>query len=126
MVEIGSDPGNERSAADLARQLGLSRESVHQLLAPFVRTGLLVAVRGRSGGYRAGPDLVSSPLSAVLAPFAAPSPRPEPGAVRGVTRLVEAIEAEAAGARRAVWERTTVGQLVSRLAAERAALDWEI
>ena len=54
------------------------------------------------------------------------APRPAPGAARGVARLVEAIEAEAAGARLAVWERTTVGQLVSRLAAEREALDWEI
>ena len=126
MVEIGTDPGNERSAADLAQQLGLSRESVHQLLVPFVRAGLLVAVRGRSGGYRAGAGLLEAPLASVLAPFAAPAPRPAPGAARGVARLVETIEAEAAGARLAVWERTTVGQLVSRLAAEREALDWEI
>jgi DNA-binding IscR family transcriptional regulator len=126
MVEIGTDPGSERSAAELARRLGLSRESVHQLLAPFVRSGLLVAVRGRAGGYRAGTELLSSPLSAVLAPFAAPAPRPSARGARGITRLVDTIEAEAAGARRAVYERTTVGQLVSRLRAERDALDWEI
>jgi DNA-binding IscR family transcriptional regulator len=126
VVEIGTDPGSERSAADLAQQLGLSRESVHQLLLPFARAGLLVAVRGRTGGYRAGPGLLEAPLSAVLAPFAAPSSRPSPAVGRGPARLVEAVEAEAAGARRAVYERTTVGQLVSRLAAERGALDWEI
>lgn len=126
MVEIGTDPANERSAADLAQHLGLSRESVHQLFAPFVRSGLLVAVRGRAGGYRAGAGLLEAPLSSVLAPFAAAAPRPTPGAPRGAARLVEAIEVEAAEARRAVWERTTVGQLVSRLRAEREALDWEI
>ena len=125
MVEIGTDPGNERSAADLAQRLGLSRESVHQLLAPFVRAGLLVAVRGRAGGYRAGAGLLQAPLSSVLAPFAAPGPHPAPGS-RGIARLLEAIEAEAAGARRAVYERTTVDQLVSRLRAERHVIDWEI
>lgn len=126
MVEIGSDPGRERSAAEMAGLLALSRESVHQLLAPFVRSGLLVAVRGRSGGYRAGAELLESPLSAVLAPFGAPAPRVarEPG--RSLERLVAAVEMEAAAARRVVYERTTVGHLASRLAAERGALDWEI
>lgn len=126
ILEIGTDPGSERSAADLAQHLGLSRESVHQLLVPFVRTGLLVAVRGRSGGYRAGAALLETPLSSILAPFSAPASRSEPAVGPGPARLVEAVEAEAAGARRAVYERTTVGQLVSRLAAERGALDWEI
>ena len=125
MVEIGADPGTERSAAEMARRLGLSRESVHQLLVPFVRSGLLVAVRGRAGGYRAGETLLSTPLASVLAPFAGPAPRPV-AAGRGAARLVAAVEAEAAGARRAVWERTTVGHLVSRFRAEREALDWEI
>jgi DNA-binding IscR family transcriptional regulator len=126
MVEIGTDPGSERSAAELARHLGLSRESVHQLLVPFVRSGLLVAVRGRAGGYRAGAELLSSPLSAVIGPFAGPAPRGSTAGTVGPGRLVDAIEAEAAGARRAVYERTTVGRLVALLAAERQTLDWEI
>ena len=126
MIEIGSDPGRERSAAEMAGLLGLSRESVHQLLSPFVRSGLLVAVRGRAGGYRPGEGLLETPLTAVLAPFgvaSAQSLRPPAGVV---PRLVAALEAEAAGARHAVYQRTTVGQLVSRLRAEREALDWEI
>ena len=110
----------------IAGLLGLSRESVHQLLSPFVRSGLLVAVRGRAGGYRPGEGLLETPLTAVLAPFgvaSAQSLRPPAGVV---PRLVAALEAEAAGARHAVYQRTTVGQLVSRLRAEREALDWEI
>lgn len=126
MVEIGTDPGNERSAAELARQLDLSRESVHQLLAPYVRTGLLVAVRGRTGGYRAGAGLLAAPLSDVLAPYAGPAPRPGAEGRSGLDRLVAALETEAAGARLAVYERLSVGDLVSRLRAEREALDWEI
>ena len=126
MVEMGSDPESERSAAEMARLLSLSRESVHQLLAPCVRAGLLVAVRGRSGGYRAGAGLLSTPLSAVLAPFGGPAPRAVRGVRDDLAGLVETVEAEAAAARLAVWDRLTVGDLVARLRAERHAIDWEI
>jgi DNA-binding IscR family transcriptional regulator len=126
MVEIGTDPGSDRSAAEMARSLGLSRESVHQLLAPYVRSGLLVAARGRTGGYRAGAGLLEVPLSAVLAPYAGPSPRPPAEGRSGLDRLIDAVEAEAAGARLAVYDRLTVGVLVARLRAEREAPDWEI
>jgi len=126
MVEIGSDPGRERSAAELAGLLGLSRESVHQLLAPYVRAGLLVAVRGRTGGYRAGGALLATPLSALLAPFGAPSGRARAGAPKGLPGLVAAVEADAAAARLSVYERLAVGDLVARLRAERHAIDWEI
>jgi DNA-binding IscR family transcriptional regulator len=126
MVEIGSNPGGDRSAAEMAGLLGLSRESVHQLLAPYVRAGLLVAARGRTGGYRAGTDLLGTPLSAVLAPFAGPAPRPPVAGRAGLDRLVDTLEAEAAGARLAVYQRLTLGELVRRLRAEREALDWEI
>lgn len=125
MVEIGLK-GTDRSAAELAGLLALSRESVHQLLAPYVRAGLLVAVRGRTGGYRAGEGLLETPLAKVLAPFSGPVPRPSGEGRSGLGRLVDALESEAAGARRAVYERTTVGELVNRLRAERDVPDWEI
>lgn len=126
MVEAGLDPASDRSAAEMAGLLALSRESVHQLLAPYVRAGLLVAARGRSGGYRAGAGLLQTPLSAVLAPFAGPSPRPAGEGRSGLDRLVDALETEAAEARLAVYDRLTVGDLVGRLRAEREAPDWEI
>jgi DNA-binding IscR family transcriptional regulator len=126
MVEIGSDPERDRGAAELAGLLALSRESVHQLLAPYVRAGLLVAVRGRTGGYRAGEGLLESPLSSVLAPFGAPSRRTRAAAGKGVSRLVEAVESEAAAARLAVYARWTVGDLVARHRADRHVIDWEI
>ncbi len=125
MVEIGSDPNRDRSAAEMAALLALSRESVHQLLAPYVRAGLLVAVRGRTGGYRAGDGLLESPLSSVLAPFGAPSCRAR-AAAKGLSRIVEAVESEAAAARLAVYERWTVGDLVARHHADRHVIDWEI
>ena len=110
----------------MAGLLVLSRESVHQLLAPLVRAGLLVAVRGRAGGYRAGARLLESPLAAVLAPFGAPAGRSRAKVPKGLPALVEAVESDAAAARVAVYERITVGDLVARLRAERHALDWEI
>jgi len=126
MVEIGSDPSGERSAAEMARLLALSRESVHQLLAPYVRTGLLVALRGRTGGYRAGPGLLDTPLSTVLASFGGPAPRTGGSDRSPLGRLVDAVEAKAASARAVVFERLTVGDLVNRLRSERGAIDWEI
>lgn len=126
MVEIGSNPGSDRSAAEMAGLLGLSRESVHQLLAPYVRSGLLVAVRGRTGGYRGGEHLLETPLEAVLAPYAGPAPRPVRRERAGLDRLLDGLEAEAAGARLAVYRRVTLGELVRRLRSEREALDWEI
>lgn len=126
MVDIGSNPSGDRSAAEMAGLLGLSRESVHQLLAPYVRAGLLVAARGRTGGYRAGEGLLETPLAAVLAPYAGPEPRPAAGERAGLDRLVDALEAEASGARLAVYQRLTLGELLRRLRAEREALDWEV
>lgn len=125
MVEIGLK-GTDRSAAELAGLLGLSRESVHQLLSPYVRSGLLVAVRGRTGGYRAGEGLLETPLATVLAPFEGPLPRAAVTGRSALERLVDALESGAAGARRAVYERATVGDLVDRLRAERDVPDWEI
>ena len=66
------------------------------------------------------PSRPSSPRSP------APAPRPPEAGRAGLDRLVDALEAEAAGARLAVYERLTVGDLVRRLRAEREALDWEI
>ena len=126
MVEIGSNPGSDQSAAEMAGLLSLSRESVHQLLAPYVRAGLLVAVRGRTGGYRAGPGLLETPLSDVLAPFAGPSARPAEAGRAGLDRLVDALETQAGRARLEVYERVRVGDLVARMRSERQALDWEI
>lgn len=126
MVEVGTDRGSEKSAAELAGLLALSRESVHQLLAPFVRTGLLVAVRGRSGGYRAGPALLATSLADVVAPFGGPTRRVAGAGSGALGRLVDEVEAEAVEARRAVYARLTVGDLVDRLRAERETLDWEI
>ena len=97
-----------------------------KLLAPYVRAGLLVAVRGRTGGYRAGEGLLESPLSTVLAPFGAPSRRARAAAGKGLSRLVEAVESEAAAARLAVYARWTVGDLVARHRADRHVIDWEI
>lgn len=109
----------------MAGLVGLTRESVHQLLAPYVRGGLLVAVRGRTGGYRAGAALLEAPLALLLAPYAGPAPQVSRGRA-GLDRLVDDLEAEAAGARLAVYQRVTLGELVRRLRAEREALDWEI
>ena len=122
VIEIGSEPSRELSAAELARRLDVSKDSVHQLLLPLVRAGLLLAVRGRGGGYRGGEGLASAPVSAVLAPFEPPPARTSPGEPGPVAALEEAAER----ARWAVYEEETVGALAVRARAERGVLDWEI
>ncbi len=121
-MEIGTARGGEMSSAEIAGRLGMSRESIHQLLLPLVRAGLVTAARGRTGGYRAAESLPSTPVATVVAPFeaAAPGPKALPASP------VDAVEAEAEAARRAVLERVTVGDLLARVRAERGALDWEI
>jgi hypothetical protein len=69
---------------------------------------------------------MATPLSAVLAPFAGPAPRPQAAGRAGLDRLIDALEAEAAGARLTVYQRLSLGELVRRVRAEREALDWEI
>ena len=127
MVEVGLEPGSDRSAAEMAGLLGLSRESVHQLLAPYVRAGLLVAVRGRTGGYRAGAGLLGTPALGRPGPVRrARRPARRRRAGPGSTASSTPWKRRPAGARLAVYERVTVGDLVARLRAEREALDWEI
>lgn len=121
VIEIGSEPSGELPATELARRLEVSKESVHQLLLPLVRAGLVVAVRGRAGGYRAAEGLRQASIASVTASFEAP----RAGAAARFAAIDE-LEERAEGARQAVYEGQTVGQLVARARAERSVVSWDI
>jgi DNA-binding IscR family transcriptional regulator len=120
IVEIVTEPARGRGSAELAKSLGMSRESVYQLLLPLVRAGLLIGDRGRNGGYRGAPGAASARLSEVLG-----LPRSlEPSA--DCPEWLRRIERVAGDAVLDVLDSTTVGELAGELSAARSAPTWEI
>ncbi len=120
MVEIVSDPTRGRGSAELAKLLGMSRESVYQLLLPLVRSGLLIGDRGRNGGYRAAPGTAAKPLSTLLG-------LPRGGAPNaGSPEWLGRIELRAGEAVLHVFDSLTAGDLAADLRASRTAPTWDI
>ncbi len=124
IAELGLAPEGERTAAQLAERLSLSRESVHQLLLPLVRAGLVAADRGRSGGYRLVPSAQTSSLLSVIVPYAR-------DAARGETSdrspaFIRRIDEEARRVCQGFFADITVRKLIDSARAEREALDYHI
>ncbi len=114
------EPARGRGSAELAKSLGMSRESVYQLLLPLVRSGLLIGDRGRNGGYRGAPGTASARVSDVLG-----FPRSgEP--LEDSPEWVGRIERLAGNAVLQVFDSMTVGDLAGELRATRSAPTWEI
>jgi len=51
-LELARDPARRLSAADLARQFGVSAHHLAKVLRDLARAGLAEAERGAAGGYR--------------------------------------------------------------------------
>jgi DNA-binding IscR family transcriptional regulator len=120
VVEIVTEPVRGRGSAELAKSLGMSRESVYQLLLPLVRSGLLIGDRGRNGGYRGASGTASARLSEVLGFPRNGEPLPD------CPQWVGRIEGLAGNAVLQVLDSTTVGELAGELRATRSAPTWEI
>ena len=120
VVEIVTDPARGRGSVELAKSLGMSRESVYQLLLPLVRSGILIGDRGRNGGYRGAPGTASARLSDVLG-----FPRNgEP--LDDCPEWIGRLERLAGNAVLQVFDSMTVGDLAGELRATRSAPTWEI
>jgi len=52
VLELGSDPGQQLSAAEIAERFGISVNHLAKVLRTLGRTGLVEALRGVGGGYR--------------------------------------------------------------------------
>lgn len=116
--------GRDVRSAELGEFLGISRESVYQLLQPLVRKGILVAGRGRSGGYRAAAGADQLPASAVIAPFASASG--ERVARDGGPPWLLELELRASTAASRVYEAVRVTDLVEAARRAHDAPDWQI
>lgn len=124
MVELTARSGRDVSSAELAGLLGVSRESVYQLLLPLARAGFVRVGRGRNGGYRAAPGAGELSVAAVVEPF----DRGDGERARAQTGppYVTDLERRAAEASRRVLAATRVGELAAAVRASREALSWEI
>lgn len=67
LLELAAAPGQWRSTQQLATSQRLPEAMLEQLLLRLRRAGLLVARRGRHGGYRLARPAAAIPLAAVLA-----------------------------------------------------------
>ncbi len=122
LIEL-ENRSNGTSSAELARVLSLSRDSVHQLLLPLVRSGWVVAGRGRLGGYRVTPAASQASILDVVSAFShRGAASPAPGTPAGIRRL----ENRAEEAYRSVLASLTVADMAGAIRAERDALTWAI
>jgi DNA-binding IscR family transcriptional regulator len=119
LVEIVAVPNQGKGAAELARSLGMSRESVYQLLLPLVQAGFLIGDRGRKGGYRAAEGTVEKPVSVLLGLSR--------DAKRGVGPVwILRIERRAGKAILEVLDTVTLKDLLDEMNATRSAPSWDI
>ncbi len=122
-VEVALAGGRDVRSAELARALGLSRDSVYQLLLPLVRSGFVLAGRGRTGGYRGAPDLLERRVTDVLAPFTSGAAHSEG---HGTPPWVVELENRARSAAERVYEAVRVADLVEAARRSRGTPDWQI
>jgi DNA-binding IscR family transcriptional regulator len=118
LVELVYRAGPDVPSGQLAEWLVLSRDSVHQLLLPLVRSGWVAAGRGRNGGYRATPVASGVTVLAVVSLFSREGrdPSPEDPAA---PRFIRNLDQRASERHRQFLSSLTVGDLVAEVRAER-------
>ncbi len=122
LIELEHRTG-DTSSVELARALSLSRDSVHQLLLPLVRSGWIAAGRGRLGGYRVTPAASRASVLDVVSIFSRGGAGPTS---RGTSRWIRRLEERADEAYRKVLASITIGEVAGAVRAERDALTWVI
>jgi DNA-binding IscR family transcriptional regulator len=124
-VELSYRQGPDVPSGQLATWLGLSRDSVHQLLLPLVRSGWIAAGRGRNGGYRATPVAPTVTILAVVSLFSRDGREPAPEDPN-TPRFVRNLDQRATERYRHFLSSITVGDLVAEVRAEREEPSYSI
>ncbi len=122
IVELEHRTG-DTSSAELALALSLSRDSVHQLLLPLVRSGWVAAGRGRLGGYRVTPEASGASILDIVSAF---SHHGASSAFSGTPGWIRRLADRADEAYRGVLASITIGEIAGAMRAEREALTWVI
>ena len=113
------------TSAQLAVWLELSRDSVHQLLLPLVRSGWVAAGRGRNGGYRPTPLAPTVTTLSVVSLYSREGrePGPDQSTMPGA---IQRLDRELSETHRRFLSGITIANLVAEVKAEREELTYSI
>ena len=113
------------TSTQLSAWLDLSRDSVHQLLLPLVRSGLVAAGRGRNGGYRPTPLASSATALSVVSYYSreGQDPQPEP---TSLPSAIQKLDRDLFETNRRFLSAVTIAHLVAEVKAEREELSYSI
>jgi DNA-binding IscR family transcriptional regulator len=117
--------GPDVTSTQLAGWLELSRDSVHQLLLPLVRSGLVAAGRGRNGGYRPTPLAAPATVLSVVSFYSREGrdPSPEPSSTPAA---ILRLDRELFETHRRFLSGMTNAQIVAEVKAEREEISYSI
>jgi len=111
LAELGRSPGPDPvPIAELARRREVPVQFLEQLFATLRRAGVVRSQRGVKGGYRFAREPAQVTVLEIVELLDGP-----------VGRDAEGIFADAAGAARAVLEKTTIADVIEREAREAGA-----
>ena len=113
------------TSTQLAEWLELSRDSVHQLLLPLVRSGLVAAGRGRNGGYRPTPLAATATVLSVVSLYSREGRDPPPEHT-SMPAAVQRLDRELFETHRRFLSGVTIAQIVAEVKAEREELSYSI
>ena len=125
LVELVYRQGPDVPSGQLATWLDLSRDSVHQLLLPLVRSGWIAAGRGRNGGYRATPVAPGITILSVVSLYSRDGREPAPEDP-ATPRFIRNLDQRAAERYRQFLSSLTIGDLVTEVRAEREEPSYSI
>src|SRR5579884_3798822 len=100
---------------EIATDYQIPERYLVQILLQLKGAGMVVSTRGASGGYRLARPAAAISLGEVLTAIDGPEEAPRPG--RGpAARVLEAVWEHVRAAERDVLDKTSIAQLVERIA----------
>ena len=125
-MELVYRAGPDVTSTQLAEWLDLSRDSVHQLLLPLVRSGLVAAGRGRKGGYRPTPLAALATALFVVSFYSREGRDPSPPEQTSMPAAIQRLDRELFETHRRFLSSITIAHLVAEVKAEREELSYSI
>jgi Rrf2 family protein len=126
LLELAGDPGRWRSTQQLAAAQQLPEAMLEQLLLRLRRAGVLVARRGRLGGYRLAQPAATINLAAVLAGLGEGGTSAEVAAEQSpADQVTRALQRRLELARQQALEKLSLEDLLFDLRSAEASADSE-
>jgi Rrf2 family protein len=124
LLELATVPERWRSAPELAAAQQLPEPMLEQLLLRLRRAGVVVARRGRLGGYRLARPAGDIRLATVIAALQAPAPQRDPElAASAAEQVTQALERRLERAMGRTLEELSLEELLFDLRSAEACRD---